>query len=90
MKIYSRLDTKWTYFEMWGSSTKHPYVKRILQSDIENGKFFESSIITDVGYKTFQWVCQCITELDWGTYTYLNKFLKMCKPYFKTHNSHFF
>lgn len=90
LKLYSRIDTKWTYFEMWGSSTKHPDVRRNLQSDIENGRFYESSLITDIGYKFFQWTCQCITELDWGTYTYLKGFLKACKPYFAKHDSYFY
>jgi hypothetical protein len=61
-----------------------------LQSDIENSRFYESSLISDVGYKTFQWVSQCITELDWGTYTYLKKFIKMCKPYFAKHDSYLY
>lgn len=87
MKLYSRLDTKDTYFELWGGSTKHPDVRRMLKVDTENKKFIESSLIVDVEYKFFQWVCQCLSELNFGTYTELTNFLEMCKPYFTIHNS---
>ena len=90
MKLYSRLDTKDTYFELWGGSTKHPDVRRTLKTDTENKKFIESSLIVDVEYKFFQWVCQSLSELNFGTYAELTDFLEMCKPYFTIHNSTIF
>jgi len=90
MKFYSRLDTKDTYFELWGASTKHPDVRRSLKVDTEKKKFVESFFISSVEYKFFQWVCQCFSELNFGTYTELTKFLEMCKPYFTVYNSKMF
>jgi hypothetical protein len=90
LKLYSRIDTKDTYFEMWGASTKHPDVRRTLNDDIENEKFCESSFIDSIEYKFFQWTCQCITELSWGTYKYLKKFMKMCKPFFSKRDEYFY
>ena len=90
MKLYSRLDTKYTYFEIWGGSTKHPDVRRILQDDIENLKFYTSGIITSVEYAFFQWVCQCISELSFGTYSEMRDFLDMCEPYFTKYNNYFY
>lgn len=90
MKLYSRLDTKDTYFEMWGASTKHPDLRRTLQGDIENLKFYTSDIVTSVEYTFFQWVCQCISELSFGTYAEMKKFLNMCEPYFTKYNNYFY
>lgn len=90
MKFYSRLDTRDTYFELWGASTKHPDVRRSLKRDIDSKEFIESFFIDSVEYKFFQWICQCFSKLNFGTYTELTKFLEMCKPYFTIHNSTIF
>ena len=90
MKLYSRLDTKDTYFEMWGSSTKHPDVRKTLKSDIENGLFYKSKFIDTVEYNFFQWVCQCLSGLSWGTYNHMIDFLSMCEPYFTKNNNCFY
>lgn len=90
MKLYSRIDTKNTYFEVWGASTKHPDVKKDIESDIANQLFFESDFITSKEYAFFQWVCQCISGLSWGSYSYLTTFLEMCEPYFTEKNNYFF
>lgn len=90
MKLYSRIDTKDTYFEMWGASTKHPDLRRTIERDIANQKFFESDFIFSKEYAFFQWVCQCISELSWGSYSYLTDFLKMCEPYFTKYNNYFY
>ena len=82
MKIYSRLDTKWTYFEVWGGSTKHPDVRRILQSDKENDKFYKSTFITSPEYECFQWLVQCISELNFGTLDKLKDLIEIAEDSF--------
>lgn len=88
MKLYSRIDTKDTYFEIWGGSTKHPDVRRKLSNDVEMGKFIESNLLEgDTTYKFFQWIIQCISELDFGTYDKLKYFMRICEPYFEEKKS---
>lgn len=89
MKLYSRIDTKDTYFEMWGASTKHPDIRETLNTDLCNHLFCKSNLIEDEAYNFFQWVVQCLSGLDWGTWNYLTNFIKMCEPYFNKYNNYF-
>ena len=79
MKVYSNIKTKETYFEVWGSSTKHPDVRRNLQSDKENEKFFPSTFITCSEYECFQWLVQCISELNFGTLDKLKDLMEIAE-----------
>lgn len=90
MKLYSNIKTKNTYFEIWGGSTKHPDVRRVLQYDTEEGRFFPSEWITTPEYEFFQWALQCISELSFGTYYHTQELMEMCEEYFETHNNSFF
>jgi len=83
MKIYSNIETKSTYFEVWGGSTKHPDVRHVLQWDIEGKRFIPSDLITGIDYECFQWVVQCISELEWGTFDLLSELLEMAKYSFE-------
>jgi len=83
MKLYSNIETKNTYFEIWGGSTKHPDVRRILQYDIDDDRFTPSQFVVSEEYMFFQWVMQCISELSFGTYNMSIEFLEMCGTYFK-------
>lgn len=83
MLIYSNISTKNTIFEVWGGSTKHPDVRRVLSYDIEENRFTPSACITTEEYKVFQWVVQCISELNFGTYNLLEDWMETCKPYFE-------
>lgn len=83
MKIYSNIETKNTYFEIWGGSTKHPDVRHVLQWDIELDRFIPSYLITSIEYQCFQWLVQCISELDWGTFDLLSKLMEIAKYSFK-------
>jgi len=82
MKIYSRLDTKNTYFEVWGGSTKHPDVRRVLQLDKEADKFCKSTFITTPDYECFQWLVQCISELNFGTLDKLKDLMEIAEDSF--------
>lgn len=77
MKIYSSLETKNTYFELWGGSTKHPDVRRVLQWDKEGDRFTPSTWITNPEYECFQWLVQCIADLNWGTLDHLKELIEM-------------
>ena len=90
MLIYSNLRTKNTYFEIWGSSTKHPDVRRVLQYDIESERFIPSDWITGSEYELFQWVLQCISELSFGTYYHTRELMELCEGWFATHNNRFY
>ena len=79
MKVYSNIKTKETYFEVWGASTKHPDVRRNLQSDKENEKFFSSTFITCPEYECFQWLAQCISELNFGTLDKLKDLMEIAE-----------
>lgn len=79
MKIYSRLDTKETYFEVWGGSTKHPDVRRGLQNDKKNGDFIASVFITSPDYECFQWLVQCISEMNFGTFCKLREIMEIAE-----------
>ena len=70
-----------TIFEVWGGSTKHPDVRRSLASDKESSKFYPSEWITTPEYEVFQWVCQCISELSFGSYYLMKKWLEMCSNF---------
>lgn len=83
MKLYSNIKTKNTYFEVWGGSTKHPDVRRVLQQDIEDERFTPPWIINTAEYTFFQWTLQCISDLSFGTYHMSIDFLEMCGAYFK-------
>lgn len=83
MKIYSRLDTKDTYFEVWGGSTKHPDVRRVLQDDKEKGIFYPSIFITSPDYECFQWVAQCISEMNFGTLNMLKELMEIAEVSFE-------
>jgi hypothetical protein len=83
MKIYSNIETKNTYFEVWGGSTKHPDVRHVLQWDKEGDKFVPSDLIQTVDYECFQWLTQCIADLEWGTFDLLSKLMEMAKYSFE-------
>lgn len=85
MKIYSNIETKNTYFEVWGGSTKHPDVRHVLQWDKESDKFVPSDLIIGADYECFQWLVQCIADLEWGTYNLLSELLEMTQ-YFKSNS----
>lgn len=82
MKIYSNIQTKNTYFEVWGGSTKHPDVQRVLQWDRENGRFIPSTFITSPDYECFQWLVQCISELNFGTFDKLKDLMEIAEDTF--------
>lgn len=84
MEIYSYDNGTYrtTIFEVWGGSTKHPDVRRNLTYDIERGAFCPSEFITSPEYEVFQWVCQCISDLSFGTYHLMREWLEMCEPMF--------
>lgn len=86
MKIYSNIKTKNTYLEIWGGSTKHPDVRKVLQWDKENKDFIPSDLIQGADYECFQWAVQCIAGLEWGTYDLLNDLMQMVKDTFKLHS----
>ena len=83
MKVYSTTYNyngtiiKDTIFEVWGGSTKHPDVRRHLSTDKEESRFTQSSLITSPEYEVFQWVCQCISELSFGSYALMKEWLEM-------------
>jgi len=79
MKIYSNLETKDTIFEVWGASTKHPDERRFLQRDKENGKFYPSIFINSPDYECFQWVAQCISEMNFGTLGMMKELLEIAE-----------
>ena len=83
MKIYSRLDTKNTYFEVWGGSTKHPDVQRVLQWDKENKDFIPSTFVTSPDYECFQWLVQCISEMNFGTLSKLREIMEIAEISFE-------
>lgn len=83
VKLYSNIKSRNTIFEVWGGSTKHPDIRRVLSYDIDNNKFYPSDYITSIEYMVFQWTVQCISELSFGSYHILEKFMKACEPYFK-------
>jgi len=83
MLIYSKLDTKDTYFEVWGGSTKHPDVRRVLQRDKENKDFIPSTFITSPDYECFQWVAQCISEMNFGTLGMMKELLEIAEVSFE-------
>lgn len=78
-KVYSICEDgyKDTVFEVWGGSTKHPDVRRHLSVDKEENRFTKSAWITTPEYEVFQWVCQCISELSFGSYYLMKKWLEM-------------
>jgi hypothetical protein len=88
MIIYSRLDTKNTYFEVWGGSTKHPDVRRVLQWDKEEKRFIPSTFITSPEYECFQWLVQCISEMNFGTFGKLAELMEIAK--FSFEDGYFF
>ena len=73
---YKNGDYETTIFEVWGGSTKHPDVRRNLKSDIEKKRFLQSQYIDSHDYAVFQWVCQCISELSFGSYYLMKKWLE--------------
>jgi len=77
MLVYSNLKTKNTYFELWGGSTKHPDVQKVLQWDIENGKFTPSDWIETPAYECFQWLVWCLSDLTFGTRYHLKELLEL-------------
>lgn len=85
-KVYSinTKDRQDTIFEVWGGSTKHPDVRRNLRYDIERGAVIMSDFITSEEYLVFQWVCQCISELSFGTFHLMQEWLEMCEPMFNS------
>lgn len=85
-KVYSinTKDRQDTIFEVWGGSTKHPDVRRSLASDKEDNKFYPSQLITSPEYEVFQWVCQCISELSFGTYDLMTDWLEMNSEFKKS------
>ena len=86
-KVYS-INTngkKDTIFEVWGGSTKHPDVRRSLASDKEDNKFYPSYFITAPEYEVFQWVCQCISELNFGSYCLMKEWLEMNSDFEKSY-----
>lgn len=82
MIVYSNIKTKNTYFEVWGGSTKHPDVRRVLQWDRENGSFTPSTFITSPDYECFQWLVQCISELNFGTFDKLKDLMEIAEDTF--------
>ena len=84
MIVYSNIKTKNTIFEVWGGSTKHPDVRRVLQYDKENERFTPSTLITTPEYECFQWLVQCISELNFGTFDLLTDLIEMVKPKFES------
>lgn len=76
MLVYSNIKTKNTYFEIWGGSTKHPDVRRVLQYDIEEDRFTPSQWITTPEYECFQWLVQCCAELSFGTLDHLREVMQ--------------
>ena len=82
MIVYSNIQTKNTYFEVWGGSTKHPDVRRVLQWDKENGSFIPSTFITSPDYECFQWLVQCISELNFGTFGKLKDLMEIAEDTF--------
>lgn len=83
MIVYSDIKTKNTYFEIWGASTKHPDVRRVLQGDKERGDFIPSTFITCPEYECFQWLVQCISELNWGTLDHLKDLMEIAEDSFE-------
>lgn len=55
MILYSDIETKKTFVEFWGASTKHPDTIHCYQYDIENGKFIESNF-QDIEWNILQWL----------------------------------
>jgi len=83
IKLYSDIKSRNTIFEVWGGSTKHPDIRRILSYDIEENRFCQSTYITSIEYEVFQWTVQCISELSFGSYHILKRFMEACEPYFR-------
>ena len=77
MLVYSNRETKRTYFELWGGSTKHPDVRKCLQSDIEADRFCPSDWIDNPEYQCFQWLVGCCADLSWGTLDNLRDLMEM-------------
>ena len=57
-KLYSDLRTKETYFEIWGSSTKHADVV------YRYSKFNASELLPrENPYNIFAWLCECASRM---------------------------
>ena len=80
IRLYSSLETKKTYLEFWGASTKHPDIAYCYQSDIERECFDENTLITKDGYSCFQWIIYCLSRMTFHTRYYLSRLLEMVEP----------
>lgn len=59
-KLYSNLDTKETFLEAWGGSTKHPDARHRFS------EYSDRSDVSDLETLVFQWVVHCSSCQLWG------------------------
>lgn len=57
-QLYSNIDTKDTYFEMWGASTKHPDVMYRFSD------FVKSDYVSDDAWNIAPWIFECASKLS--------------------------
>ena len=56
--LYSRIDTRDTYLELWGASTKHPD-SMFRFSDFNTCDWFPKD------RQIFQWILECASKMTW-------------------------
>ena len=63
MILYSDVETKKTYVEFWGASTKHPDSKHCYQYDVEDKKFIESPW-SGIEWNILQWLIYVASKMN--------------------------
>lgn len=81
--LYSSLETKDTYLELWGGSTKHPdLMYRFSDYDdfIKNDEAFHQQILPGYIYQWTLWVASKLT-FPWSSLRMVEHFSEIYKAY---------
>ncbi len=74
--LYSRIDTKDTYLELWGGSTKHPDVMYRFSDYEDKAEWIYPE------WLVYQWIIYCASRLTFPSSTY--KLVQFAQEYHDT------